>query len=116
MKMPVVQWGTPIREPSAGGLLREASLYARWCQLCMGLQPDIFELPDLLGTLPGARKILNAVADHRLQAWRYDSVRQALTLTMLCWPSIHASLACPSRSWVQRTSASSHGSSIATTH
>jgi hypothetical protein len=81
MKKPVVQWGAPIREPHAGGGLREASLYARWCQLCMGLQPDICELPDLLGTLPGARKILNAVADHRLQARRYDGVRQQLVLS-----------------------------------
>lgn len=81
MKKTMVEWGTPICEPPAGGLLREASLYARWCQLCMGLQPDICELPDLLGTLPGARKILNAVADHRLQARRYDSVRQRLTLS-----------------------------------
>lgn len=81
MKKPVVQWGASIREPHAGGLLGEASLYARWCRLCMGLKPDICELPDLLGTLPGARKILNAVADHRLQARRYDTVRQHLALS-----------------------------------
>ncbi|NWK44467.1 hypothetical protein [Ralstonia pickettii] len=81
MKKHMVQWGKPIREPHSGGLLREASLYARWCQFCIGQRPDTCELPDLLGTLPGARTILDAISDRHLQGHRYDSVRQHLALS-----------------------------------
>lgn len=75
----MVTWERPNSLEPTSCASGESSLYERWSRFCLTFCPDSREVRQMLGTLSGINKILDAASDYSKRPARYETVIAALT-------------------------------------